>query len=125
MHEQRNYQRINFRTEADISVADTLCRCDLVDLALQGALFRSEKRINLKIGDQTLLSIFLPDSSVRMEFTGELIHQNGNFYGFIFVAEDDETMGHLRRLLELNFGDSNLSDQEFVHWLKRGEEHTS
>ncbi len=72
MHEQRNYQRINFRTEADISVADTLCRCDLVDLALQGALFRSEKRINLKIGgDQTLLSIFLPDSSVRMEFTGD------------------------------------------------------
>lgn len=125
MHGQRNYQRINFRTEADISVADTPCRCDLVDLALQGALFRSEKPINLQIGNQTMLSIFLPDSSVKMEFTGELIHQNGNFYGFIFVTEDDETMGHLRRLLELNFGDSNLADQEFAHWLKRGEEQTN
>lgn len=124
MDDQRNYQRIKFRTEADVSVADTLYRCDLVDLALQGALFRSEQPLNLKIGNQTIISIFLPDSSVRMEFGGELIHQNGSFYGFIFVTEDDQTMGHLRRLLELNFGDGNLADQEFAHWLQRGEKDT-
>jgi hypothetical protein len=57
-----------------------------------------------------------------MNFIGELIHRRGNFYGFIFVSEDAETLGHLRRMLELNFGDAERADEEFSHWLKRGEE---
>lgn len=120
MTDQRNYQRIHFRTEADISIADKPYRCDLVDLALQGALFRSERELPLQTGGQAMLNIFLPDSSLKLNFQGELIHQRGNYYGFIFISEDDETMGHLRRLLELNFGDSERADEEFAHWLKRG-----
>ncbi len=120
MTEQRNYRRINFRTEADISIDDNAYRCDLVDLALQGALFRSERELPLALGSQVPLSIYLLDSSVRMEFIGELIHQHENFYGFIFTSEEAESMGHLRRLLELNFGDAEQAEEEFSHWLKRG-----
>ncbi|MEA3363694.1 MAG: PilZ domain-containing protein [Thermodesulfobacteriota bacterium] len=120
MTEQRNYRRINFKTEADISIDNDVFRCDLVDLALQGALFRSERELPLSLGKQVPVNIFLPDTSVRMKFVGELIHQNGNFYGFIFTSEDAESMGHLRRLLELNFGDSEQAEGEFSHWLKRG-----
>ncbi|MEA3543784.1 MAG: PilZ domain-containing protein [Thermodesulfobacteriota bacterium] len=119
MTEQRNYRRINFRTEADIAIGNSAYRCDLVDLALQGALFRSESDLPLPLGSQVSLSIYLPDSAVRMEFTGELIHQRGNFYGFIFIAEEAESMGHLRRLLELNFGDAEQAEEEFSHWLER------
>jgi len=108
---QRHYQRIYFQTKTDIMIAGKPWRCDLVDLALQGALFRTEQSLKLDLGNQVQLMIFLPDSSVRMEFTGELIHQNDNFYGFIFVTEDDETMGHLRTLLKLNFGHSNSANQ--------------
>ena len=120
MTEQRNYRRIDFRTEADIRIDNSAYRCDLVDLALQGALFRSERELPLALGSQMPLSIYLPDSSVRMEFIGELIHQRGNFYGFIFTSEDAESMGHLRRLLELNFGDAEQAEEEFSQWLKRG-----
>lgn len=119
MTEQRNYRRINFRTEADINIDNNIYRCDLVDLALQGALFRSEIKLPLPLGDQVPLHIYLPDSSVKMEFVGELIHQQGIFYGFIFTSEKAESMGHLRRLLELNFGDAEQAEEEFVHWLKR------
>jgi len=120
MTEQRNYRRLNFRTEADIIIENSAYRCDVVDLALQGALFRSERELPLTLGTHTPLSIYLPESSVRMEFVGELIHQRGNFYGFIFTSEEAESMGHLRRLLELNFGDAKQADEEFSHWLKRG-----
>ncbi len=120
MIEQRNYRRIDFRTEADITIENNPYRCDLIDLALQGALFKSEQELPLSTGSQVPLSIFLPDSALRMDFTGELIHNRGNFYGFIFVSVDSETMGHLRRLLELNFGDSEQADHEFSHWLKQG-----
>ncbi len=120
MTEQRNYRRINFTTEADIGINNNIFRCDLVDLALQGALFRSARDLSLPLGSQVPLSIYLPETSVRMEFIGELIHQQGNFYGFIFIAEDAESMGHLRRLLELNFGDAEQAEGEFSYWLKRG-----
>ena len=120
MTEQRNYRRIDFLTEADIRIDKDVYRCDLVDLALQGALFRSERELPLSFGRQVPITIYLPETSVRMKFTGELIHHSGNFYGFIFTAEDAESMGHLRRLLELNFGDAEQVEGEFFHWLKRG-----
>jgi len=123
MTEQRNYRRINFRTEADVTLKDSIYRCDLVDLALQGALFRSERELSLPLGSQVPLSIYLPETSIRMEFIGELIHQNGQFYGFIFTSEEAESMAHLRRLLELNVGDAALIEKEFNNWLKQGSSH--
>ncbi len=119
MTEHRNYQRINFRTEAAIEIADKNYRCDLVDLALQGALFKIGEELPITIGSQVALKIYLTDSDINMEFTGELLHQHGDYYGFLFVAEDAESMGHLRRLLELNFGDAEQAEDEFRHWLKR------
>jgi hypothetical protein len=123
MTEQRNYRRLNFRTEADITFKDTNYRCDLVDLALQGALFRSENELSLPLGSQVPLSIYLPETSIRMEFIGELIHKHEKFYGFIFTAEEAESFAHLRRLLELNFGDAEQTEKEFSNWLKQGSSH--
>jgi hypothetical protein len=119
MTEQRNYRRINFQTVADVAVGDSRYDCELVDLALQGALFKSESGLPVNAGDRCNLTISLPASALTMEFTGELIHQRGHFYGFIFLSEDVVTMAHLRRLLELNFGDGEEVDREFHHWLKR------
>ena len=119
MNEQRTYRRIPFRTEAEINIDDTRHHCVLVDLALQGALFRAEQDLPLEIGKRCQITIVLPSSDLTMEFTGELIHQRGQFFGFLFISEDAVTMGHLRRLLELNFGNDEDVDQEFFHWLKQ------
>lgn len=119
MNEQRIYRRIPFQTEAKLNIAETPHQCELVDLALQGALFKTEQELPLEIGDRCPMTIALPASALTMEFTGELIHRRGQFYGFIFVSEDVVTMGHLRRLLELNFGDGDEADREFLHWLKQ------
>ncbi len=119
MTEQRNFRRITFQTKALITIDARPQACELVDLALQGALFKAHNDLPTRIGDQYPLTITLPDTELTLNFTGELIHQRGNYYGFIFVAEDATSMGHLRRLLELNFGDGDAVDREFDHWLKR------
>ena len=119
MNDQRNYRRIPFQTEAELNISDQRYQCDLVDLALQGALFQTDQDLPIEIGAQCPMTITLPSSDLTMEFTGELIHHRGQFYGFIFVSEDAVTMGHLRRLLELNVGNGDVVDQEFYHWLKR------
>ena len=119
MNEQRTYRRIPFHTEAELNIKDRPHQCQLIDLALQGALFRSEAELPLATGDRCQVVIVLPASDLTMEFTGELIHQRGQFYGFIFISEDAVTMGHLRRLLELNFGNGDAVDVEFHHWPKQ------
>jgi len=119
MNDQRSFRRLNFETEADIYIGETPVRCKLVDLALQGALFTSTEELAVEIGKHYQLKITLPASELSLDFTAELIHQRGQFYGFIFLAVNNVTMGHLRRLLELNFGDSDEVEREFSHWLKR------
>ncbi|MCF6178402.1 MAG: PilZ domain-containing protein [Geopsychrobacter sp.] len=118
MTEQRHFQRIPFETVAVVTNAGHSHACDLMDLALRGALFRAPDGLPLQLGDNCALSIFLPSSDLTLDFKGELVHQEGNDYGFRFTREDDTTMGHLRRLLELNYGDARAIDQEFSHWLK-------
>ena len=120
MTEQRNYRKINFLTEVDITIDDTNYRCDLVDLALQGALFRSNQELPLSLGREVPLNIYLPETSIRLKLGGELIHHRGNFYGFIFPAEDSESMSHLHRLLELNFGDAEPAEGVRSLWLDQG-----
>jgi hypothetical protein len=119
MNDLRSFRRINFETEADIFIDGTPVRCKLIDLALQGALFSATKVLPVAISKHYQLKITLPASDLSMEFTAELIHQRGHFYGFIFISEDCVTLAHLRRLLELNFGDSDEVDREISHWLKR------
>lgn len=119
MTEQRNYRRIPFQTEAELNIAETPHQCELIDLALQGALFKTEQDLPLEIGNRCQMTIALPASDLTMKFTGELMHHRGQFYGFIFVSEDVVTMGHLRRLLELNIGNGDEVDREFFHWLKK------
>lgn len=118
MTEQRQFHRIPFETVALVTHAGHGHACDLIDLALQGALFRAADGLPLKSGDRCALSIFLPSTDQTLEFRGQLVHQQGTDYGFRFTSEDADSMSHLRRLLELNFGDSRETDREFDHWLK-------
>lgn len=118
MSEQRQFHRIPFETVALVTHAGHSHACDLSDLALQGALFHTPDGLPLKLGDRCALSIFLPSTDQTLEFRGELVHQQGDNYGFRFTKEDGNSMIQLRRLLELNFGDAEQIDREFDHWLK-------
>lgn len=119
MNSKRNFRRIDFRSDASVRSNGREQSCKLVDLALQGALFDSPTRLPLAIGQHAELSIFLPESDVCLNFKAKLIHQSGSLYGFLFVSRDDVSMGHLRRLLELNIGDAEEVEQEFIHWLQQ------
>jgi hypothetical protein len=118
MSEERHFHRIPFETRARVSLAGQEYACDLVDISLRGALFRAIDELPLKPGACCELSIFLTSTDLTLEFDGELVHQQGVDYGFRFVSEDTTTIAHLRRLLELNLGDSREIDEEFRYWLK-------
>ncbi|MBD1401207.1 PilZ domain-containing protein [Pelovirga terrestris] len=118
MTELRNYRRIPFHTTATIVWAQEQVPCELIDLALRGALLQTHHEVPIEIGARARVDIDLANSEVKLTFGVELIHREQNQYGFLFIDADDESLAHLRRLLELNLGDGEQVDREFVHWLQ-------
>ncbi len=120
MSNLRNYQRIRFQTTATILVEQQHIVCEVMDLALRGALLQTEDPLPIKIGACIQIKIELPDSDLKLTFGAELIHHEQHQYGFLFIDADVESLAHLRRLLELNLGDGEQIDREFIHWLGVG-----
>jgi hypothetical protein len=118
MTELRNYRRIPFHTIATIHWAQDKFPCELVDLALRGALLQIDDEVPIKIGARAQVEIELANSELKLTFGIKLIHRDQNQYGFLFIDADDESLAHLRRLLELNLGDGEEVEREFVHWLQ-------
>lgn len=116
--DQRRFRRIPFEAEVQVAVGDRNWGCDLIDLALKGALLESRLPLPLALGTRAALSLPLPGSSVSLNFDAELIHREGKRLGFKFLHEDLETLTHLRTLLELNTGDPEGVRSELLEWLK-------
>jgi len=119
MTERRQFQRVPFATEAEISCNEKKYHGELLDISLQGALISGKGAIPLEKGVLCELSIRLLDSEITMQFDVDLVHREEDKFGFKFIGEDTETMIHLRRLLELNIGSSETIDKEISFWLKK------
>ena len=118
MTELRNYRRIPFHTTATIILAQEQFPCELIDLALRGALLQTHNEVPIEIGARARVDIDLANSELKLTFGVELIHREQNQYGFLIIDADDDSLAHLRRLLELNLGDGEQVEREFVHWLQ-------
>lgn len=116
--DERRFRRIPFETEMQIAIGDRNWSCQLLDLALKGALLESAVTLPLAQGTVASLSLPLSGSEIVLSFEAELIHREGNRLGFKFLHENLETLTHLRTLLELNTGDPDGVRSELLTWLK-------
>lgn len=118
MHERR-FRRIPFEAQAVVSVDGNEYSCELLDLAMKGALLASDKPLSVGHGQTCLLCITLQGGPISLNFEAELVHQDDDHYGFKFLSEDLATLTHLRKLIELNTGDAETTRNELFSWLDR------
>jgi len=118
MIERRNFQRVPFATEAEINCKEKKFLGELLDISLQGALIQGKGTIPIETGNICQLAVQLLNSEITLQFDVNLVHREENRLGFRFTGEDTETMTHLKRLLELNIGSSEILDKEISLWLK-------
>jgi hypothetical protein len=116
--DERRFRRIPFEAEMQIAVGNHSWSCQLLDIALKGALLESAVPLPLALGTVASLSLPLPGSAIVLAFEAELAHREGNRFGFKFLHENLETLTHLRTLLELNTGDPEGVRSELLTWLK-------
>lgn len=87
----------------------------LLDLSLHGALVEiaaDQKMPNC--GERIKLELFLDGLETIITMETQVAHTQGRNIGLICLMVDLDSITHLRRLIELNLGDSELLQREIT-----------
>lgn len=111
--DRRRFQRIDFDAYTEIVQGEQRWRVRLHDLSLKGLLVHRPDDWNPVAGVPLLAGVRLSDeATVLMEV--ELSRDQDGLLGFNCLHIDIESITHLRRLVELNLGDSALLERELA-----------
>jgi len=111
--EQRIHQRVLFDTLASIHINTTNMNAQLIDLSLKGALIKRPDSWTAEVGDTGVLRIVLSDNVSTINMDIKVAHIEEEHVGFHCQHIDIDSITHLRRLVELNVGDTELLEREF------------
>ena len=116
--DKRRFSRITFDAEVLLSKKDTEWRTTMLDISLNGLLLNTPDNWDLAEGEHCHFEIIFADSSHLIHGEAALAHHEANHIGFQIVSIDVDSVGHLRRLVELNLGDEELLNRELalLHW---------
>lgn len=121
MKEKRDYHRVPFKCHSQLNIVDQNYPCELLDISLRGVLLELSPAQDIGLGSLCQIDIALASCDIHLKIDAELVHREDNHYGFRIEALDLDSLTHLRRLLELNFGDADEINREFFHWLHKDE----
>ncbi len=116
--DRRLFSRINFGADACISQGNGKIPCHLVDISLNGVLIEAHSDLQIDPGQPCTLLICLSDeATITMHL--QLIHTSRKLLGFQCSTIDMESIGHLRRLIELNIPGAEASQRVLAELLNR------
>ena len=109
--EQRHYTRVSFDGRAKLSNADMSWEGKLIDVSLRGVLLERPSGWDGQMGDAYLLELLLHnEAAIKMQLS--VVHFDKRRIGFHCDHIDLDSMGHLKRLMELNLGDEDRLNRE-------------
>ncbi|MGR9053674.1 MAG: PilZ domain-containing protein [Gammaproteobacteria bacterium] len=111
--EKRAYHRIFYDADCVLSCGKKSWPCRIVDLSLKGCLLRTEAPI--KENPEKLYQLrwnLSDDLDITMALS--IVHTVDNTTGFKCEHIDIESITELRRLVELNLGDSALLERDLL-----------
>ena len=111
--DQRAYHRIFYRADAILRCEDKTWNCQIIDISLKGCLLRFDVPWQEDLERMYTLSLNLSDEiNITMELN--IAHVIDNTAGFKCEHIDIESISELRRLVELNLGDSTLLERDLL-----------
>ena len=111
--DQRAYHRIFYSADALLSCEDKTWDCQVVDISLKGCLLRFDAPWQQDLEKIYTLFLSLSDE-VRITMELSIAHAIDNTVGFKCEHIDIESITVLRRLVELNLGDSQLLERDLL-----------
>jgi len=111
---RRKYSRIHFDANCVLHQSDNEWQCQLLDISLKGILILLPADFNGIETEPFEATIHLPDSTESIIMSLRFSHQDNNQGGFYCDYIDLDSITHLKRLVELNIGSSEMLNRELA-----------
>jgi PilZ domain len=112
--EKRRFSRIPFDANVLLSKDGKEWRSKLIDISFKGILIETPKNWDGVNGEHFFLEVIFADSGSLIRGNVAVAHIENRHVGFEITQIDVESVGHLRRLVELNIGNPELLDRELT-----------
>lgn len=125
--EQRRFQRISFDARVSLDFGDVQRTGVLRDISLKGALIMlNEGTGHIKTDQTGELKIRLDQGDVEMQMDIKVayVQPQRQACGVNIISMDVDTASHLRRLVEVNLGDSEELQRELSNLIEAMEAET-
>lgn len=120
--ERRRFSRVIYQAPAQLRQGDVTLDGKIHDLSLHGLLLSVDADITQLNADATVdIQFSLPDSDVSIGLVAKVVSMNSNMLRASIDHIDIESIGHLKRLVELNVGDDALLNRELKHLTDLGD----
>ena len=113
-NDNRLFTRIPFEASVQIISPEDTWDCDLIDISLKGVLVSQPESWGGALDDPFLLELKLHNSDTIIRMDVSVAHIESSHIGFRCEHIDLDSITHLRRLVELNVGDTEILNRELT-----------
>lgn len=113
-NERRIFSRVTFAVPAQLVSLYGNYQVEVHDLSFKGALVSGFEPVTLPLGTQCQLHVTLDGGTEQIDMNMEVAHKEGSHLGLVCRNIDIDSMTHLRRLIELQLGDSDVLERELA-----------
>jgi len=110
--ERRQFTRFPFEGTISFAHEGVSYEAKLIDISLKGVLFELKEDWNLGKVSNVNFKLLINEKSLELGFSGNVVHIEDKRIGINIEHIDIESASHLKRLVELNLGDSLLLARE-------------
>lgn len=115
LHEDnRQFTRIPFQSQVYLTGPTGNWYCTLLDISLRGVLISRPENWNGNIDDHFLVELILSNSIIHIRMEVSVAHVEEEHVGFRCEHIDLDSITHLRRLVELNIGNTDILNRELA-----------
>lgn len=111
----RHFSRVPFEAGVQLHLSGRVIPAHLVDIALRGALVKTDTLQALVPQEACRLVLPLTEGGDSIVMGGKVVHLENQHIGIECLDMDVSSLTRLRRLIELNTGDVDLMNRELSH----------
>ncbi|WPC73585.1 PilZ domain-containing protein [Vibrio porteresiae] len=113
--ERRRFLRVIYQAPASLTQCDISFNAMVKDISLHGLLVSCETPQALLSDKPIEVNIPLSGSDVSIQLTAQIVDLRSNLLRLQVDHIDLESLGHLKRLVELNMGNDELLHRDLDH----------
>lgn len=120
--ERRRFSRILYRAPALLKQGELRVAATVQDLSLHGILLSAIDDVTLDTSKPVDIEFPIPESDIVIQLAANIVGIHKDIIRTSILHIDIDSIGHLKRLVELNVGDDSLLHRELEHLTDLGDE---